>query len=97
MSDGLILTDIKGKDYPRERCPEESLRHPARHRGQDSHGSPAKAELMEVIDEVVISRERISRGIEIATPKDLYLLMTAAPFYSQDLRRRFVRHRSDLS
>ena len=43
MSDGLYPDRHKGEDYPRERCPEESLRHPALHRGQDSHGSPEKS------------------------------------------------------
>jgi signal transduction histidine kinase len=29
-----------------------------------------------------MSRERISRDIEVTHPKDLYLMVTAAPFYS---------------
>ena len=84
MSDGLILTDTKGKIILVNDALKNLFGIPHAIEGKTVMEALRKGELMEVIEEVAISKERISRGIEIATPRDLYLLMTAAPFYSQD-------------
>ena len=84
MSDGLILTDTKGKIILVNDALKNLFGIPHSIEGKTVMESLRKAELMEVIEEVAVSKERISRGIEITTPRDLYLLMTAAPFYSQD-------------
>jgi two-component system phosphate regulon sensor histidine kinase PhoR len=84
MSDGLILTDTKGKIILVNDALKNFFGIPHSIEGKTVMEALRKAELMEVIEEVAVSKERISRGIEIATPRDLYLLMTAAPFYSRD-------------
>jgi two-component system phosphate regulon sensor histidine kinase PhoR len=84
MSDGLILTDTKGKIILVNDALKNLFGIPHSIEGKTVMEALRKAELMEIIEEVAVSKERISRGIEITTPGDLYLLMTAAPFYSQD-------------
>ena len=84
MSDGLILTDTKGKIILVNDALKNLFGIPHSIEGKTVMEALRKAELMEVIEEVAVSRERISRGIEIAAPRHLDLLMTAAPFYSQD-------------
>jgi two-component system phosphate regulon sensor histidine kinase PhoR len=84
MSDGLILTDTKGKIILVNDALKNLFGIPHSIEGKTVMEALRKAELMEVIEEIAVSKERISRGIEITTPRDLYLLMTAAPFYSQD-------------
>jgi two-component system phosphate regulon sensor histidine kinase PhoR len=44
-------------------------------------------ELMEIINNVIESKERISREIEVTHPGELYLMATATPFYSSNLER----------
>ncbi len=83
MSDGLIVTDNKGRIV----LSNEAVR------GLFSIGSSIdgktvmevlrKAELMEMIESVVKNEERISRGIEIHYPKELYVMATALPFILQ--------------
>jgi len=84
MSDGLILTDTKGKIILVNDALKNLFGIPHMIEGKTVMEALRKAELMEVIEEVAVSKERISRGIEITTPRELYLMMTAAPFYSQD-------------
>jgi PAS domain S-box-containing protein len=84
MSDGLILADTKGKIILVNDALKNLFGIPHSIEGKTVMEALRKAELMEVIEEVAVSKERTSRGIEITTPRDLYLLMTAAPFYSQD-------------
>ena len=84
MSDGLILADTKGKIILVNDALKNLFGIPHAIEGKTVMEALRKGELMEVIEEVAISKERISRGIEITTPRDLYLLMTAAPFYAQD-------------
>jgi two-component system, OmpR family, phosphate regulon sensor histidine kinase PhoR len=84
MSDGLILTDTKGKIILVNDALKNLFGIPHAIEGKTVMETLRKAELMEVIEEVAASRGKTSRGIEITTPKELYLMMTAAPFYSQD-------------
>jgi two-component system phosphate regulon sensor histidine kinase PhoR len=84
MSDGLVLTDAKGKimmgnaalnslfgiDYSNieGRTLMEALR---------------KAELMDLVERIAESGEKVSREIEVTHPRELYLMATAAPFALQ--------------
>ncbi len=84
MSDGLVLTDAKGKimmgnaalnslfgiDYSNieGRTLMEALR---------------KAELMDLVERIAESGEKTSREIEVTHPRELYLMATAAPFALQ--------------
>jgi two-component system phosphate regulon sensor histidine kinase PhoR len=81
MSNGLVLTDARGKiimgnaaldglfgiDY-------------SKIEGKTLMEALRKAELMDLVERIAESREKISREIEITYPRELYLMATAAPF-----------------
>jgi two-component system, OmpR family, phosphate regulon sensor histidine kinase PhoR len=82
MSDGLLLTDVKGQIILSNHAVSKLFGI-----GQNIEGRPVieslrKAELMEMIEEVVHNREGISREIELTHPAELSLMITATPFYS---------------
>src|SRR4030042_6428616 len=82
MSDGLILSDIKGTILLSNEAVSRLFNVASSIEGKTIMETLRKAELMDMIDQVAMSRERISREIEVTHPKDLYLMVTAAPFYS---------------
>jgi two-component system phosphate regulon sensor histidine kinase PhoR len=81
MSNGLVLTDARGKiimgnaaldglfgiDY-------------SKIEGKTLMEALRKAELMDLVERIAENREKISREIEITYPRELYLMATAAPF-----------------
>lgn len=82
MSDGLLLADVKGQIILSNHAVSKLFGI-----GQNIEGRPVieslrKAELMEMIEEVVHNREGISREIELTYPAELSLMITATPYYS---------------
>jgi two-component system phosphate regulon sensor histidine kinase PhoR len=84
MSDGLILTDTKGTILLSNTAIKPLFGVQSDIEGKTLTESLRSAELMEIIDNVVKSKERISREITISRPKELYLMATATPFYSSN-------------
>ncbi len=84
MSDGLILTDTKGTILLSNTSVKPLFGVQSDIEGKTLTESLRSAELMEIIDNVVKSKERISREITISRPKELYLMATATPFYSSN-------------
>ncbi len=84
MSDGLILTDTKGTILLSNTAIKPLFGVQSYIEGKTLTESLRSAELMEIIDNVVKSKERISREITISRPKELYLMATATPFYSSN-------------
>ena len=82
MSDGLILSDMKGTILLSNEAVSRLFNVASGIEGKTIMETLRKAELMDMIDKVAVSRERVSREIEVTHPKDLYLMVTAAPFYA---------------
>ncbi len=82
MSDGLILTDIKGKIIMSNEAVSKLFGVSAGIEGRTLLETLRKAELTEFIEQVQASREKISGEITLAYPRDMYLMVTASPFYS---------------
>ena len=82
MSDGLILSDTKGTVLLSNEAVSRLFNVTSSIEGKTIMETLRKAELMDMIDHVTMSRERISREIEVTHPKDLFLMVTAAPFYT---------------
>jgi len=82
MSDGLILADIKGKIILVNNALMDLFGIGSSIEGKTLTEVLRKAELMDIVEQVTGSKERISREIEVSYPKELYLMVTASPFYS---------------
>jgi two-component system phosphate regulon sensor histidine kinase PhoR len=82
MSDGLILTDMKGKIILSNEAVSKLFGVTSGIEGKTLIETLRKAELMDVVEQVAEGRERIFHEIEVTYPKDLYLMVTAEPFYS---------------
>jgi two-component system phosphate regulon sensor histidine kinase PhoR len=80
MSDGLMLTDPKGRILLSNSAMKNLFGIESSIEGKTVMETLRKAELMEVIDKVVETKETTSREIEVAYPKELYVMMTAAPY-----------------
>ncbi|HYA12325.1 MAG TPA: ATP-binding protein [Thermodesulfovibrionales bacterium] len=80
MSDGLMLTDPKGRIMLSNSALKSLFGIESSIEGKTVMETLRKAELMEAIDRVVETKESISREIEVAYPKELYVMMTAAPY-----------------
>ncbi len=84
MSDGLVLTDAKGKIIMGNAALNNLF-------GIDYSGIEGKTllealrktELMDIVESIAERGEKVSREIEVAYPRELYLLTTAAPFALQ--------------
>jgi len=82
MSDGLILSDKRGTILLSNDAVSRFFNIAANIEGKTIMETLRKTDLMDMIDHVAMSRERVSREIEISHPKDLCLMVTAAPYYS---------------
>ncbi|KPK45708.1 MAG: hypothetical protein AMK74_02590 [Nitrospira bacterium SM23_35] len=82
MSDGLILSDRNGTILLSNEAVSRFFNVASSIEGKTIMETLRKTDLMDMIDHFAMSRERISREIEITHPKDLCLMVTAAPFYS---------------
>jgi two-component system phosphate regulon sensor histidine kinase PhoR len=80
MSDGLLLTDTKGKIILSNSAVRNLFGITSSVEGRTLMETLRKAELIELIDNVVKGNEGISRELEIDYPKKLYLMATIAPF-----------------
>jgi two-component system phosphate regulon sensor histidine kinase PhoR len=82
MSDGLILSDTKGTILLSNEAVSRLFNISSGVEGNTIIETLRKAELMDMIDHVAMSREKISREIDVTHPKDLHLMVTATPFYA---------------
>ncbi len=82
MSDGLILTDTKGRIILSNDAVSKLFGISSGIDGKTLMEAFRKAELMELIDMVAENGHKISREIEIAHPRELHLMVTASPFSS---------------
>jgi two-component system phosphate regulon sensor histidine kinase PhoR len=82
MSDGLILTDTKGKILLNNTAIKSLFNIQSDIEGKTLMESLRNPELPEIIDDVVRHKERVVSELEISIPKERYLMATATPFYS---------------
>jgi two-component system phosphate regulon sensor histidine kinase PhoR len=82
MSDGLMLTDTRGRILLCNSAVKNFFGIESDIEGQALIENLRNEELVKTINKVVESGETISHEIEVAHPKELYLMTTAAPFYS---------------
>lgn len=82
MSDGLILTDAKGVILLGNSAIRNLFAIQSDIEGKTLTESLRNAELMEIVESIVSGREKISREIRINRPRELYLMVTATPYYS---------------
>ncbi len=83
MSDGLILTDIKGRMILSNSAVRNLFGIESDIGGKTLMEAFRKAELFEIIDNVIENKEGVSCEIEVSYPKELYLIVTAAPYTIQ--------------
>ncbi len=82
LSDGLVLADTKGRIILSNDAVAGLFGISSGVDGKTLMEAFRRAELMELIDAVADSREKVSREMQIAYPKELYLMVTASPFSS---------------
>jgi two-component system phosphate regulon sensor histidine kinase PhoR len=80
MSDGLILTDKKGRILLSNKAVYTLFGIESGIDGKTVMEALRKSELIELIDTIVETKETISREIEVTYPKELLLMVTAAPY-----------------
>jgi two-component system, OmpR family, phosphate regulon sensor histidine kinase PhoR len=80
MSDGLMLTDLKGMILLSNSAVKTFFDVQSSTDGKTVMETLRKAELVDLIDRVVETKETISREIEVTYPKELFLMVTAAPY-----------------
>ncbi|MBE0425025.1 MAG: PAS domain S-box protein [Nitrospirae bacterium] len=80
MSDGLILTDTKGKIILSNSAFKNLFGLETQIEGKTLMEILRKAELIDVIEDVVENKKRISLEFGINYPGELYLMTTASPF-----------------
>lgn len=80
MTEGLMLTDLKGRILLSNSAVKTLFGVNSGIEGKTVMETLRKAELVDLIDRVVESKETISREIEITYPKALFLMVTAAPY-----------------
>jgi len=80
MSDGLMLTDPKGIILLSNAAVKNLFGIESSIEGKTVMEALRKAELVDIIDKVVETKESISREIEVVYPKELFLMVTAAPY-----------------
>jgi two-component system phosphate regulon sensor histidine kinase PhoR len=81
MSDGLMLTDMKGMILLSNSAVKTFFGVQSGTEGKTAMETLRKAELVDLIDRVVETKETISREIEVTYPKELFLMVTAAPYF----------------
>src|SRR4030066_1295137 len=80
MSDGLMLTDLNGRILLSNSAVKNLFGIESSIEGKTIMETLRKAELVDLIDRVVETKETISREIEVTYPKELFLMVTAAPY-----------------
>lgn len=84
MYDGLILTDTKGTILLINEAVRNLFSIQSDITGKTLTEALRNADLMELIENVVEKKEKVSSEIKINRPGDLYILATATPFYSPE-------------
>lgn len=87
MTDGLILTDTQGRIVLSNGAIKNFFRIESSIEGRTLMEVFRKAELVDLIQEVVEKKEKVSREIEVTYPKELYIMVNASPFYSNNQGR----------
>lgn len=82
MTDGLILTDTKGRIVLSNAAIKKFFGFDSGVEGKTLIEVFRKAELIEVIGGVVEGKEKISLEIEVTYPKEVYIMVNASPFYA---------------
>jgi two-component system phosphate regulon sensor histidine kinase PhoR len=90
MSDGLILSDVKGTILLNNDAVSALFSLTTDIAGKTIMETIRRAELMDMIEHVVTSREKISREIEMTHPKDIHVMITATPFYAHHRERELT-------
>ncbi|HKZ56756.1 MAG TPA: ATP-binding protein [Thermodesulfovibrionales bacterium] len=80
MSDGLMLSDTKGKILLTNTAAKNFFGIESDIEGKTLMETLRKTELMELIENVVETGQTVSSEIEVTHPKELCLMTTAAPF-----------------
>ena len=80
MSDGLLLTDLKGQILLSNSAVRSLFGIESGIEGKTVMETLRKAELVDLVDKVVETRKTRSHEIEVSFPKELFLMVTAAPF-----------------
>lgn len=80
MSDGLLLTDTKGRIILSNAAVKGLFGIPSSIEGKTLLEALRKADLMEVVEHVSRDKEKISCEVVISGPQERYLMTTAAPF-----------------
>ena len=97
MSDGLILTDTKGRIIMSNDAVLKLFGISSGIDGKTLMEAFRRAEFMELTDMVAEGNQKVSREIEVTHPKELHLMVTASPFSSHKTSGRIVRGRVDVS
>jgi len=80
MSDGLMLTDTKGRILLSNYALKNFFGIESDMEGRTLMETLRNVEVMELVDKVIDTGEPISREIEVTHPKEMYLMATATPF-----------------
>jgi two-component system phosphate regulon sensor histidine kinase PhoR len=80
MSDGLMLTDLKGAILLSNSAVKNLFGIESGIEGKTVMETMRKAELVDLIDKVAETRKTISHEMEVTYPKELLLMVTAAPY-----------------
>ena len=82
MSDGLILTDTKGRIIMSNDAVSKLFGISSGIDGKTLMEAFRRTEFMELTDMVAEGNQKVSREIEVTHPKELHLMVTASPFSS---------------
>ena len=87
MSDGLMLTDTRGTILMTNNALKNLFKVEAGIEGKTLMEGLRNAALMEMIESVVETEEKIFRETEVSYPKELYLVVAASPFYTYNPKK----------
>lgn len=84
MSDGLILTNVKGQIILYNTAFKNLLSIKQEIEGKTLMETLRRAELIDVIEDVVREKQRASMEIRVDYPRELYLIVTASPLIIEE-------------
>jgi len=85
LSDGLMLVDVKGRILIHNEAVNTMFAVESGIEGRTLAEVLRNAELLEILREVVEGGKPVSREVITAHPRDICLMVTATPFYSQGM------------
>ncbi len=86
MSEGLMLIDKRGKIILSNSAINNIFGIESVMEGKTLIETLRNAELMEITGEVVENETTVAKEVEITYPKEIYLMVTALPFYSYGIK-----------